>query len=424
MKEQQTPKRMLVGNYRVLDLTDEKGYLCGKTLGDLGADVIKIEQPDGDSGRRIGPFYKDIIDPNKSLFWFAFNTSKRGITLNIETTDGQEILKKLVEKADILVESFPAGYMENLGLDYKQLSKINPQLIMVSITPFGQTGPYRDYKAPDIVGQALTGILCLTGDEDRPPVWSGFPEAYSFAGIDGAIGAMAAIHYRYLNGTGQHIDISMQRSLFPTTYYALPFWTANRIIPPRQGAIRVRPQTNVIYRQHWPCKDGYVTFFFWGGRGVGERSNGAITKWVDSEGIEREFLKSMDWPNFDFDKLDQEMMDQMEKPITELFKRYTKQELYREAIKRRILLYPMATAKDTAESEQLAVRHYWAEIKHPELNTTITYPDLMFKDENAENLSQVWRRAPLIGEHNEEIYEKEMGFSKEEMNTLIGGGVI
>ena len=128
-------------------------------LGDLGADVIKIEKPGGDPARNIGPFYHGEADPEKSLFWFAYNTSKRGITLDIETADGQEIFKRLVGTADFVIESFPPGYMDKLGLGYSTLEKINPGMIMISISQFGQTGPYKDYKAPDIVAWATGGVM-------------------------------------------------------------------------------------------------------------------------------------------------------------------------------------------------------------------------------------------------------------------------
>src|SRR5512139_42575 len=134
--------RMLEG-CRALDLTDEKGFLCGKILAEVGVDVIKVERPGGDPSRRIGPFWGDIADPEKSLYWFAYNSNKRGITLNIETADGVEIFKKLVKASDFVIESFPPGYMETLGLGYSALSDIKDGIILTSITPFGQAGPYR-----------------------------------------------------------------------------------------------------------------------------------------------------------------------------------------------------------------------------------------------------------------------------------------
>jgi len=147
----------MLSPYRILDLSGEQGLLCGKILGDLGADVIKIERPGGDPARRLGPFYHDDPHPEKSLFWFALNTSKRGITLNIEDVAGRDIFRNLVKTADFVIETFSPGYLDRLGLGYRDLEKINPAVILVSITPFGQAGPYKDYKSSDIVAWAMGG---------------------------------------------------------------------------------------------------------------------------------------------------------------------------------------------------------------------------------------------------------------------------
>src|SRR4030067_579078 len=154
---------------RALDLTNELGFFCGKVLGQFGVDVIKIEKPGGDPARRFGPFYKDIPDPEKSLYWFAFNDSKMGITLDITSREGQEIFKRLAGKADIVIESFDPGYLEGLGLGYDELRDEHAGLIMTSITPFGQSGPYRDYKGSDLIVMAMGGIMSLTGKSDGIP---------------------------------------------------------------------------------------------------------------------------------------------------------------------------------------------------------------------------------------------------------------
>ena len=164
--------------YRVLDLTDEKGPLCGKILADLGAEVIKIEKPGGDPSRHIGPFCGDIPHPERSLYWMAYNASKKGITLNIESRDGQEIFRELAKVADIIIESYDPGYLDGLRLGYSELSKLNPAVLMTSITPFGQTGPYSHYKASDLVLWSMGGYAYLCGDPDRPPVQISFPQAY------------------------------------------------------------------------------------------------------------------------------------------------------------------------------------------------------------------------------------------------------
>ena len=247
----------MLSPYRVLDLTDEKGLLCGKLLGDLGADVIKIERPGGDPARSIGPFYHDEPDPEKSLFWFAFNTSKRGITLDIETADGQEIFKRLVKSADFVIESFPPGYMDKLGLGYSALEKINPGIIMVSITPFGQTGPYKDYKAPDIVAWAMGGQMYPCGDADRPPVRiSHHSQAYLHAAAEAAVGAMMALYYREMTGEGQQVDVSIQESVAQLTYGLHASWDMMKVIQQRGGmrcSMVLRSYDTDMALQGWLC---------------------------------------------------------------------------------------------------------------------------------------------------------------------------
>ena len=190
--------------YRVLDLTDDRG----KILADLGADVLQIEPPGGSPARDIGPFYGDDPRPEKSLFWWAYAANKRSITLDLEQKDGQALLKKLVTEADFLIESYSPGYLERLGLDFKHLASINPKLVMVSITPFGQDGPYSNYQASDIVGMALGGFMYLTGDEDRAPIRVSFPHFYLHGAAAGASAAMLAHTYRVTTGRGQHVDVS------------------------------------------------------------------------------------------------------------------------------------------------------------------------------------------------------------------------
>lgn len=173
----------LLDGYRVLDLTDEKGLLCGRMLADLGADVIKIEKPGGDPARFRGPFYKDDPHPEKSFYWFALNLNKRSVTLDVETADGRDIFNRLVKTADFVIESFPPGHMKDIGLGYEALEKINPRVILTSITPFGQTGPYKDWKASELVAWAMGGFMFLCGDADRAPVQIACPQSYFHAGV-------------------------------------------------------------------------------------------------------------------------------------------------------------------------------------------------------------------------------------------------
>ncbi|MEE8398191.1 MAG: CoA transferase, partial [Desulfobacterales bacterium] len=426
----------MLSPYRVLDLTDEKGLLCGKLLGDLGADVIKVERPGGDLARTLGPFYHDEPDPEKSLFWWAFNTSKRGITLNIETTDGQEIFKRLVGTADFVLESFPPGYMEKTGLDYPVLEKINPGLIMVSITPFGQTGPYKDYEAPGLVAGALGGVVDQFEDVDRPPTWIGHhSQEYLLGSMEGVGGAMMALFYRGTTGEGQHVDTSIQEALarapsaqrrverMALANFSTPSKKKKKEndTPEKKGRIGggtfVQP-TRI--RRIWPCKDGYVVLLWWAGINA-KRWNMPLVNWLDSEG-KAGYLKEFDWDTFDWATVSQTEIDRMEEPTIDFFKTHTKADILKSALKYKAMVYPVSTSEDTLQSEQLAGRGFWQEVRHPELDTTLTYPGEfgIFSEAPA----RISRRAPLVGEHNREIYETELGYTREQMLLLKQDGVV
>src|SRR6185369_1823374 len=198
----------LLSPFRVLDLSDELGFLCGKILGDLGADVIKIERPGGDPARRLGPFYKDQVDPEKSLTWFGFNNNKRGVTLDLEKKEGQKLFVRLAAKADFVLETFTPGWLDNLKIGYGDLAKENPKLVWTSITPFGQTGPYSKFSASDIEIMALSGCMSLTCDPGRPPLRVTFPQSYSWTGSYAAVGALTAHYHKQLSGHGQQVDVS------------------------------------------------------------------------------------------------------------------------------------------------------------------------------------------------------------------------
>jgi len=411
-----------------LDLTDEKGLLCGKLFGDMGADVIKIECLGGDPARNIGPFYHDEVDPEKSLSWFALNLNKRGITLNIETDDGREILKKLVKTADFLIESFPPGYMDGLGLGYADLEAVNPRIIMVSITPFGQTGPYAHYKTSDIVGMAMGGMMQICGDPDRPPVRISYPQAFLFAAAEGVVGAMAAHYYREATGEGQHVDVSMQQCVVALGMTAPAIWELMKINQSRGGSVQVaqrRLEDGTIkttsMRSVWPTKDGYVQYNIMGGP-IGAPSSRALVEAMDSAGMATEELKQKDWDALDMQTVTQEDIDSIAEPIGKYFAAHTSLEIYEEAVKRRIILAPLSTTEQLWENVQLGERGAWVEVEHPELGTSISYPGVWAKVTEAPLTLR--HRAPLIGEHNREIYGDELGISEEKLALLMGSGVI
>ncbi|MCU0580373.1 MAG: CoA transferase, partial [Desulfobacterota bacterium] len=298
----------LLSGYRLLDLTDQRGLFCGKLLADLGAEVIKIEKPGGDRARWIGPFYQDERDPEKSLFWFSQNTGKRGITLDIQQPAGRDLFKKLVASCDGLIESHDPGFLENLDLGFDRLREWNPGLIMTSITPFGSEGPYRDYKDADLVLWALSGLLFICGDPDRPPVRITLEQAYFHGGADGATGTVLALYHRGRTGEGQRVRVSILQALERVAYPAHTLWDARGKILGRPGsALRIPPlgtATPVI----WPCRDGYVAYYLFGGA-MGAVSNPALTEWLAEEGLASERMKTMAWPDFNIGTTPQEEID-------------------------------------------------------------------------------------------------------------------
>jgi benzylsuccinate CoA-transferase BbsE subunit len=403
---------------RALDLTDENGFLCGKILADLGADVIKIEKPGGDPARRMGPFWGDIPHPEKSLYWFAYNSNKRGVTLNIETADGRAMLGELVKTADFVIESFPPGYMDSLGIGYTSLGNIRKDIILTSITPFGQAGPYHDYQTSDIVTMGMTGVLYQTGDPERPPVHISVPQACLHAGADAAVGTMLAYYHREMTGEGQHVDVSRQQSAAWFLANAVPFWELSGVILKRTGSFRWIVSST--QRQVWQCRDGYVFFNIIGGR-TGAKTLQELVTWMDCEGMADEFLKAMDWENLDMWKVSQEVVDRVSEPIERFFLAHTKREIARGAAERHISVCPLSSMEDLLHDAQLEARDFWVEIEHPELSTKITYPKQFIK--SSEKTFATRFRAPLIGEHNEEIFG-EIGLSRREMVTLKQAGII
>ena len=410
--------RMLEG-YRALDLTDEKGFLCGKILAELGVDVIKVEKPGGDPSRMVGPFWHDQADPEKSLYWFAYNSSKRGITLDLDKEDGKRLFRDLVKTAGFVIESFAPGGMDKLGFSYAELSRIKKDIILTSITPFGQKGPYSQYKATDLTVMGMAGELFMTGDSDRPPVNISLPQACLHAGSDAAVGSMLAHHHRRMTGEGQHVDVSMQQSAAWFLAQTIPHWEIDKIILGRVGTFRTSSR-GTLQRQVWQCKDGFVFFFMIGGQ-QGAKTCYRLVQWMEEAGMANEFLRNYKWEEFDMATATQELIDKISKPIAEFFMTRTKKEALDAAMSKNISICPLMGNRDLLDDPNLAARKFWTPIEHPELNATIRYPRQFAQ--SSENEMSTRCKAPVIGEHNDEIYG-ELGLSGERIDSLKKAGVV
>ncbi|MBI4289718.1 MAG: CoA transferase [Chloroflexi bacterium] len=422
----QAPNESFLSPYRFLDLTDNKGLLCGKLLADLGAEVIKVEPPGGDPDRSgpAGPFLKseNSDKTSKSLHWSVYNQGKKGITLNLDTDEGQELFMKLAARAHGVIESFHPGHMAALGLDYEALARINPAIVFTSITPFGQDGgPYANWKACDLVGMAMGGYMYLCGDADRAPVRITAPQAWLHTCGEAAVGAMIALYHAAGTGEGQHVDVSMQESVAMLMFNSRGFWELDKTVLTRQGARRSGLSSGAIQRQTWPCRDGFITFVILGAAS-GAKTNQGLVQWMDEEGMADDFLRGIDWNAFDMAAASQEFHDQLEARLKAFFLEHTRTELTDGAMKRRVMLYPVATVGDLMASPQLAARGYWTKVDHPETGMSITYPGPFVKC--TPNALKPGRRAPLVGEHNNEIYGREVGLSSFELVALRRRGVI
>ncbi|MBI4285667.1 MAG: CoA transferase [Chloroflexi bacterium] len=421
--KEQAASETLLDNYRVLDLTEGFCQIAGKLLGDLGADVIKVEPPGGSPSRDIGPFYKDIPHRERSLSWFAYNVNKRSMTLNLETATGKKLFCRLAERADVVLESFPPGYVPGLGLGYEKLSQINRGLIMVSITPFGQDGAKAHYKGSDLTSWASGGALYVAGVPECPPVWVSFPQASLHAGIDAVTGALIALNERSFSGEGQYIDVSTQEAVIAVDQFVPQMWDMARYIPKRTGAAYSFPP-GTIMRMGLPCKDGHVAAILFGGGGLAfSQGMQRLANWIDEEGMAPEWFRNFDWVNdYSLGGASQETVNRVERVIGDFLKTKTKAELFAEALKRDILIAPVNDPKDVLEYEHLQVRDYWTKILHPELDDTLTYCGPFVKSSVAP--VTIRRRPPLVGEHNREIYEGELGLTTGELISLKAAGVI
>ncbi len=425
-----------LGDLRVLDLAGPSGVYCTKVLADLGTDVIKIEPPGGDPTRNIGPFYKDVPHPEKSLYFFQYNTNKRSITLNIEAKDGREILKELVTTADIMVETFKPGYLARMGLGYPALKKINPLLILVSITGFGQTGPYREYESSDLIGLATCGLLYTMGFPDDPPTTLGASQAYHMASASAAIGALIALQHRDKTGKGQWVDVPIQGTclrlseMAPFTYWLVK---SNR----KRTGFEVYRGLRDIFR----CKDGRIVCSALGGAGAE-----TMIEWMDSEGMAGDlksgkydhvitlmmggfpYGKTKSTKDVDLNKTKRSLQSYVAevRHIEEIWEAFlmthTKEELFVGAQTRRVRLMPVNDAKDVVEDIGLKARNYFVDVEHPELKDSLKYPGPPYRF--SQTPWELFKRAPLIGEHNLEIYKNELGFTKEKLAILKAANVI
>ena len=394
--------------YRILDLTDSWGAYCAKLLADLGADVIKIEMPEGDPGRAMPPFVDDIPHPEKSLYFLHRNAGKRSITLNLETAEGIDIFEKLVKTADVLIDNSPPDYMDYLDLDYPALQEINPRLIMASITEFGHSGPYKYRKGSNLVDFAMSGVMITSGYPGKEPCLLPGSPAYDAASVHANISILCALLMRSATGQGQYIDTSVHETsrmglypwIVPNYSYAL-----NPGGPPPTHETRMGAAIYPVY----PCKDGLIRVV-----ALTPRQWDALVRVLGSP----EVLLMEEWRNFMY-RIGN--TDDLYAIMIEFTEKYTMLELFEAGKREGVPIAPILNIADFYNSPHTKAREYFVEVDHPVAGKA-DYPGPPYKW--TETPARIGRPAPCLGEHNEEIYCKELGLSKNDLVALRGAGVL
>ena len=391
---------------RIIELAQGvAGPYCGKLLADAGAEVIKVEPPEaGDCSRNLGPFPDDIPDREKSGLYLHLNTNKKSVSLDAGTASGRTILKRLLAKADILIESFPPGHMASLGLGYDDLKEKLSDLIYCSITPFGQTGPYREYKANSIALMALCGLMYVSGDPDREPLATGGYPADYFAALDAWVAVLAALAFREREGGGQHIDVSMLESLGCADEYNTGMYSF-------MGAIRRRYYSRHLFSYPmdiYACRDGQVV--------VVPGAHGFPTTMallVEQPELETHMLFTNLWMRAiqwrEFDALIQPWLDE-----------HDAEDILTLAQELRLPFGPVLGPKTLLANAHLAERGFFQEIEHPAAGklTHCGQPFLMSETPLETGPT------PTLGQHNEEVLSEAMGYQREDLIVLRERGII
>ena len=401
----------LLPPYRVLDLSGPEAVFCGKLLADYGADVIRVEPPGGDPLRSRGPFAGDQEGPDRSLYFLFYNTNKRSITLDLQTEKGRDLFRQLVAQSDVVVESFPVGQMASLGLGYGDLKAINPGIVMASVTPFGQTGPWKDYKSSDLIALAASGFMQITGEPDGPPMRQGNEQSHFPGAQFAAAAVLGALYYRDFNGgEGQHIDISLQEALI--TYYtdahpALAHMLLGDNVT-RVGAT----STLVIPLGAYPSSDGWISAGI-----ITPREWDNLSEWIyEVTGNEEVLNEAYKGGNQDRAPYN----DIITALVIDFTTRYTSEYLFHEGQRRNLVFIPVNTVSDLLADPQLEASNFWFGIDHPETGT-LQYPIGVF---DSEEVSPATNPAPTLGQDNQAIYAGELGLSESEMVSLRNEGVI
>ncbi len=402
---------------RVLELPGAEIALCGKMYADMGAQVVKIEPPGGDPGRRVPPLFRGRDGAEESVHWRAYNRGKQSVTLDLERDEGRALFRRLAERADFVVEGFAPGTLERMELGFAALQRLNAQLILISITPFGQTGPYAHYEATDIVPLALGGYMFMTGERGGPPLRIGVPQTFLHACGAGAVGGMFALIQRHQTGRGQHVDAAAQHAMLALNGAPFSAWDFNRELIQREGQWRMRGpvRTRIVF----DAKDGYVVCLAYPGHLGGKAAQKLIER-MRSEGFPTVNVDQVDWLSDFFSTAPQALVTASLGDLGRYFAARTKDELFALAQEFDLMLAPVETVDDLFRDEQFAARGFWETAAGDAEG--LKYPG------PAVRMSRTpWVHgavAPELGQHNAAIYGELAGLNAADLERLRAQGCV
>lgn len=399
----------MLTRYRILDLTDARGLLAGQVLADLGANVIQLEPPEGSPARRLGRSVIDNGGNGGSSWWAGYARNKRGVKLDLTSAKDRTKFLELLTHSDVVLESFDPGYLSSLALGYEDLAGRNEQIILTSITSFGQTGPKAAWPATDLTVNAASGAQYTIGDEDRAPLSFTVPQPFLHASMDAVLGTLVALQERKQSGRGQHIDVSAQQSasLIAIANVLAASWghRDGGAITRVGGGAKFGP---LPLRFTYPAKDGLITTTFVFGNTIGP-AVGRLFQWMHDEGFCDAATRDLDWVGLGGQLIDGSV------PLSELFRLQqlladftatkSKTELFQAAKERHLLLAPVSTTKDLLVDPNLKARSYWSPSGSPD--DSLVYPGPFAKFSASPIVYK--RRAPRLGEHNAEVFEELAG---------------
>jgi crotonobetainyl-CoA:carnitine CoA-transferase CaiB-like acyl-CoA transferase len=412
------PTAGLLDGIRVLDLATERAELAGRVLADLGAEVIKVEPPQGAAARHLPPFVAGHeTDPEHSLYWASVALGKKSIVLDVTEPADRARIADLAAGADIFIESFDPGVVGELGLGYEILGARNPRLIYVSVTPYGQDGPQALRPATELTIEAAGGLVGMQGDGDRPPVPVGYPQSAFHAGVQAAADAIIALNERDRSGLGQRLDVSMQAAMVWTLMNATGYPANTGGDPPTSAENRVNGRLEiapgVVFPNIWACKDGWVQGSFTLG-GLGARTLGNLINLIEAEGELSRELAASGWTAWTRSiapgAVDPEILVTAKDEIARYFLARTQEELMRRAVDHKLLVAPIRTVEALLESPQLRARGYWQEVDgriHPGSPVVLSRTPMQIGP------------APKLGEHQHLVSE---GVPPRPAAATISGG--